>query len=84
MPTTQDQVELRIPYNITLTFLRSQNRTSHNGGVLVFWKVLTGISNLEALVGFRVSCEPSPSPETGSSGNLQTSPTIKNYETLSS
>jgi hypothetical protein len=37
------------PYYVSLTFLRSQNRTSYNGWVLMLGEVLTGISDLEAL-----------------------------------
>lgn len=74
-------MELGFLYNIVLTLFRPQNRTSHNGRELVFRKVLTSISDLEALVGFRVS---SLGLEIGISGNLQTSSTIKNYETLPS
>lgn len=77
-------MELGFLYNIVLTLFRPQNRTSHNGRELVFRKVLTSISDLEALVGFRVSFGPSLGLEIGISGNLQTSSTIKNYETLPS
>lgn len=38
-----------MPYYIVLTLFRSQNRAPHNGRVLVFREILTGISNLEAL-----------------------------------